>query len=123
MPWYHKPQLKFDITIIGAGILGTSLAYFLSHTTKKKILVLEQAPEVAYHTSKRNTGKVHAPFLYDPKKRNSLPRQQHLGLICGKYMQSKRAFLSKRTECWKYRLTSREQRGLKSISRGGSRTG
>ncbi len=79
MPWYHKPQLKFDITIIGAGILGTSLAYFLSHTTKKKILVLEQAPEVAYHTSKRNTGKVHAPFLYDPQKKKLFAKAAALG--------------------------------------------
>jgi len=71
--------LKSDITIIGAGILGTSLAYFLSQATEKKILVLEQAPEVAYHTSKRNTGKVHAPFLYDPQKKRLFAKAAALG--------------------------------------------
>ena len=71
--------MKPDITIIGAGILGTSLAYFLSQATEKKILVLEQAPEVAYHTSSRNTGKVHAPFLYDPQKKRLFARAAALG--------------------------------------------
>ncbi len=71
--------MKSDITIIGAGILGTSLAYFLSNVTEKKILVLEQAPEVAYHTSRRNTGKVHAPFLYDPQKKRLFAKASALG--------------------------------------------
>lgn len=71
--------MKSDITIIGAGILGTSLAYLLSQATEKKVLVLEQAPEVAYHTSRRNTGKVHAPFLYDPQKKRLFARAAALG--------------------------------------------
>ncbi len=71
--------MKPDITIIGAGILGTSLGYFLSHVTGKKILVLEQAPEVAFHTSRRNTGKVHAPFLYDPQKKRLFAKAASLG--------------------------------------------
>ena len=71
--------MKSDITIIGAGILGTSLAYFLSQVTEKKILVLEQASEVAYHTSRRNTGKVHAPFLYDPQKKRLFAKAAALG--------------------------------------------
>jgi len=71
--------LKCDIVIIGAGILGTSLAYFLSKATQKKILVLEQAAEVAFHTSRRNTGKVHAPFLYDPQKKRLFAKAAALG--------------------------------------------
>ena len=71
--------MKSDITIIGAGILGTSLAYFLSQATEQKVLVLEQSPEVAYHTSRRNTGKVHAPFLYDPQKKRLFARAAALG--------------------------------------------
>ena len=61
---------KFDIVIVGGGILGTSIAYFLSFlNTSKKIGVIEQAHKVAFHTSGRNTGKVHAPYLYDPNKK------------------------------------------------------
>ena len=61
---------NFDIIIIGGGILGTSISYFLSFLNKsKKIAVIEQAHNVAFHTSGRNTGKVHAPYLYNPKKK------------------------------------------------------
>ncbi|MFB5616490.1 MAG: NAD(P)/FAD-dependent oxidoreductase, partial [Nitrosopumilus sp.] len=60
----------FDIVIIGGGILGTSLSYFLSSLNKsKKIATIEQAHSVAFHTSGRNTGKVHAPYLYNPEKK------------------------------------------------------
>ena len=61
---------NFDLIIIGGGILGTSLSYFLSFLNKsKKIAVIEQEHGVAHHTSGRNTGKVHAPYLYNPEKK------------------------------------------------------
>jgi len=61
---------NFDVIIIGGGILGTSISYFLSFLNKsKKIAVVEQAHSVAFHTSGRNTGKVHAPYLYNPEKK------------------------------------------------------
>lgn len=61
---------NFDIVIIGGGILGTSISYFLSSLNKsKKIGVVEQAHSVAFHTSGRNTGKIHAPYLYNPEKK------------------------------------------------------
>ena len=61
---------NYDIIIIGGGILGTSISYFLSFLNKsKKIAVIEQAHSVAFHTSGRNTGKVHAPYLYNPEKK------------------------------------------------------
>ena len=61
---------NFDLVIIGGGILGTSISYFLSHLNKsKQIAVIEQAHTVAFHTSGRNTGKVHAPYLYNPEKK------------------------------------------------------
>ncbi len=60
----------FDIAIIGGGILGTSLSYFLSALGPAgRVAVIEQASRVAFHTSGRNTGKVHAPYLYDPRKK------------------------------------------------------
>ena len=61
---------NFDLVIVGGGILGTSLSYFLSFLNKsKKIAVIEQENNVAQHTSGRNTGKVHAPYLYSPEKK------------------------------------------------------
>ncbi len=61
---------SFDAVIIGGGILGTSISYFLSCLNdSKKIAVIEQAQNVAFHTSGRNTGKVHAPYLYNPERK------------------------------------------------------
>jgi L-2-hydroxyglutarate oxidase len=67
-----------DIAIIGGGILGASLAYFLSSSSKSNILLIEQHG-IASHTSSRNTGKVHAPFLYDPEKKKHFARAAFLG--------------------------------------------
>lgn len=61
---------NFDLVVIGGGILGTSISYFLGFLNKtKQIAVIEQAHDVAFHTSSRNTGKVHAPYLYNPEKK------------------------------------------------------
>ena len=64
-------QKSYDITIVGGGILGCSIAYFLSITTDSTIILMEQEKKVAMHTSSRNTGKVHAPFYYNPEKKSS----------------------------------------------------
>lgn len=64
-------QKSCDITIVGGGILGCSIAYFLSITTDSTIILMEQEKKVAMHTSSRNTGKVHAPFYYNPEKKSS----------------------------------------------------
>ena len=64
-------QGSYDITIVGGGILGCAIAYFLSITTDSTIIVMEQEKNVAMHTSSRNTGKVHAPLYYDPEKKSS----------------------------------------------------
>ena len=71
---------NFDLVIIGGGILGTSISYFLSYLNKSKtIAVVEQAPNVAFHTSGRNTGKVHAPYLYNPDKKKMFAKAAFQG--------------------------------------------
>lgn len=74
-------QDHYDITIIGGGILGVSIAYFLSSMAQasKKILLVEQEHDVAFHTSARNTGKVHAPFLYDPVRQSLFAKAAFIG--------------------------------------------
>ena len=64
-------QESYDVSIVGGGILGCAIAYFLSITTDSTIIVMEQEKKVAMHTSSRNTGKVHAPFYYNPEKKSS----------------------------------------------------
>ena len=60
---------KYDVAIIGGGILGTAISYWLSLLYDAKICVIEKEEAVAKHTSTRNTGVVHSPFYLDPKKR------------------------------------------------------
>jgi len=72
--------MRADIAIIGGGILGTSLSYFLSHLNPgKRVVVIEQESGVARHTSGRNTGKVHAPYLYNPEKKRIFARAAYAG--------------------------------------------
>ena len=62
---------KFDVAIIGGGILGTTISYWLSTLYDIKTCVIEKENAVAKHTSSRNTGVVHGPFYLDPMKRKT----------------------------------------------------
>jgi (S)-2-hydroxyglutarate dehydrogenase len=70
---------KFDIVIIGGGILGVSIGYFLTVSSEANVLIIEREKIVSSHTSSRNTGKVHAPFLYDPIKKKIFAKISFLG--------------------------------------------
>jgi L-2-hydroxyglutarate oxidase len=70
---------KFDIVIIGGGILGVSIGYFLTVNSDANVLIIEREKIVSSHTSSRNTGKVHAPFLYDPIKKKIFAKISFLG--------------------------------------------
>ena len=70
MTIYHKKVVeKYDLAIIGGGILGTSISYWLSVLYNLKICVIDKEKAVAMHTSSRNTGVVHSPFYLDPRER------------------------------------------------------
>ena len=64
-------QDSYDVTIVGGGILGCAIAYFISSMTDASVIVMEKEKNVGMHTSSRNTGKVHAPFYYNPHKKSS----------------------------------------------------
>ncbi|MBW2986363.1 FAD-dependent oxidoreductase, partial [Candidatus Woesearchaeota archaeon] len=52
-----------EIAIIGAGVVGLSIAYELSKT-HKDIYVLEKAPFVGDGQSTRNSGVIHSGIYY-----------------------------------------------------------
>jgi L-2-hydroxyglutarate oxidase len=64
----------WDVAVVGGGILGTSVAYWLASLYECAIAVVEREPEVALHTSRRNTGVIHRPFYLDPKGRRIFAR-------------------------------------------------
>ena len=55
----------YDVTVIGAGVVGCAVARELSRLDLK-ILVLEKELDVATGNSSRNTGMLHAGFTYKP---------------------------------------------------------
>ncbi|MEM2786215.1 MAG: FAD-dependent oxidoreductase, partial [Candidatus Nitrosotenuis sp.] len=63
---------KFDFAIIGGGILGTTISYWLSALCDLKICVIEKENHVAAHASGKNTGVVHSPFYLDPQKKKTI---------------------------------------------------
>jgi L-2-hydroxyglutarate oxidase LhgO len=55
----------YDYVIIGAGIMGLTIARELSmRFPDRKICVLEKEADVAFHSSGRNSGVLHAGFYY-----------------------------------------------------------
>lgn len=59
------PSEKFDYAIIGAGIVGLAVARELnSRYPGARIVVIEKEPDVAAHSSGRNSGVLHAGFYY-----------------------------------------------------------
>jgi len=54
-----------DYLIIGAGIIGLALASQIREKMPgKTVLLLEKEPDVAFHSSGRNSGVLHAGFYY-----------------------------------------------------------
>ena len=57
--------MKYDHIIIGAGIMGLSMARHLKQSSpQSKILVLDKEEKEAAHASSRNSGVLHAGFYY-----------------------------------------------------------
>ncbi len=70
-PGYQK---EADILIVGAGILGVTLAYWLSSLYDCKIVLVDMEQGPAKHTTTRNTGVIHRPFYLDPRKKRIFAR-------------------------------------------------
>src|SRR5881296_2350499 len=64
----------WDVAVVGGGILGTSLGYWLAARYDGRIAVIEREKTVAEHTSRRNTGVIHRPFYLHPTKRKVFAR-------------------------------------------------
>ncbi|MBJ6723424.1 L-2-hydroxyglutarate oxidase [Geomesophilobacter sediminis] len=55
-----------DILIVGAGILGLTIARELVRTGHGDIVIIEKEPELGRHASGRNSGVLHAGIYYSP---------------------------------------------------------
>ncbi len=59
--------MKYDFGIIGAGIVGMSIAHeLIQYNNRFRICILEKEETIAEHASGRNSGVLHAGFYYSP---------------------------------------------------------
>ena len=59
--------MKYDIAIIGGGIVGLATAYQLTQKSPKlKIAVIEKEPSLALHQTGHNSGVLHSGIYYKP---------------------------------------------------------
>ncbi|MFM7661642.1 MAG: FAD-dependent oxidoreductase, partial [Bacteroidota bacterium] len=59
--------MRFDITIIGGGIVGAATLYKLQiRFPSLNILLLEKEPKLATHQSGHNSGVIHSGLYYKP---------------------------------------------------------
>jgi (S)-2-hydroxyglutarate dehydrogenase len=58
---------QYDLTILGAGIIGLATAMqILEAHPRIKLLVLEKEPEIAQHQTGHNSGVIHSGLYYRP---------------------------------------------------------
>lgn len=55
---------KYDYLIVGAGVIGMTIAYELLKREKVAIAIIDKEEDVAKHASGRNSGVLHAGFYY-----------------------------------------------------------
>ncbi len=59
--------MKYDVTIIGAGIVGLSVGYHLKmERPGLSIAIIDKEKEVAFHQTGRNSGVIHSGIYYKP---------------------------------------------------------
>ena len=69
---------KYDVAIIGGGILGTTISDWLSVLYDLKICIVEKESDVALHSSTRNSGVIHYPFYLNPKQKKNFAKAAFL---------------------------------------------
>ncbi|MGA8891439.1 MAG: FAD-dependent oxidoreductase, partial [Anaeromyxobacteraceae bacterium] len=62
---------RAGIVVVGAGIVGLSLARELARRGAPDVLVLEKEPALGRHASGRNSGVLHAGIYYAPDSRKA----------------------------------------------------
>lgn len=57
---------RFEVAVIGGGIVGLSTAFRLAQAGVENVVVLEKEAELAAHQTGRNSGVIHSGIYYKP---------------------------------------------------------
>jgi len=63
-----------DVLVVGAGVLGVTIAYWLSTLYSCEVAIADLAGAAGMHTSSRNTGVIHRPYYLDPRRKRVFAR-------------------------------------------------
>lgn len=66
------PKSSFDVVIIGGGVIGSSIAYFLTRDSKLSVAVVEPDPTYQWSATPRSAGGVRSQFSTRPNVMMSL---------------------------------------------------
>lgn len=114
---------KYDIAIIGGGLLGTSISYWISNLYDAKVVVIEKESEVGKHTSSRNTGVVHSPFYLNPDKKAKLAKAAFLSHDMWKTFAKKKRLPWKMVGTMEVALDEAQSKILEKYLNWGTRNG
>ena len=115
-------EAKYDIAIVGGGIVGLAIAYQIQKEFPKlNLIILEKEKELAFHQTGRNSGVIHSGLYYKPnslKAKNCVKGRKQLVQfakennikhdICGKIVLA---------------LNKREATELETLKKNGEKNG
>jgi L-2-hydroxyglutarate oxidase len=114
---------KYDVAIIGGGILGTSISYWLSSLYDAQVCVIDKESDVGMHASSRNTGVVHSPFYLDPQKKKILAKSAFLSHDLWKTFAEKRELPWKMVGTLEVALNEDQHKTLEKYMEWGANNG
>ena len=118
-----KVMSKYDIAIIGGGILGTNISNWISSLYDVKLCVIEKEPDVALHASSRNTGVVHSPFYLNPKTKKVLAKSAFISYSMWEKLAKKKAVPWTKTDVLELALDEKQYTILEEYMKWGAENG
>jgi len=114
---------KYDVAIIGGGILGTSISYWISSLYDVNLCVIEKESNVAMHASSRNTGVVHSPFYLNPKTKKVLAKSALISYNMWETLAKKEKIPWTKTGVFELALNEEQHKSLEEYMQWGNENG
>lgn len=114
---------KYDVAIVGGGILGTTIAYWISSLYDCKICLIEKESDVAMHASSRNTAVIHSPFYLDPATKKILAKSALISYDMWKGLAKERNVPWQNTGVLEIAHSTEQHKSLKEYMKWGLKNG
>ena len=114
---------KYDIAIIGGGILGTTISYWISSLYDVNLCVIEKESDVAMHASSRNTGVVHSPFYLNPKTKKVFAKSALISYNMWETLAKKEKIPWNKTGVFELALNEEQHKSLEEFMQWGDENG